>query len=931
MRRREIYELARVSRNGLFFMQPTNSTRKPNRRFLWVFALLVIILGALFWESFVPGYVEFSNDGPLGQQNAAYAGLPASLTGEWYDLNDIGSGRGACAPTLNTLIRWVLGPVGYSKFLVPVSMCILGLCAWTFFRQLKLTPLAALLGALAAALTSTFFSDACWGIASHATGAGMDFLALALVVSNAPDTPLWLRWTRLALAGMAVGVNVMEAADVGAIFSVFVAAFVLFHALVESGTAAAKWTRGVGRVAVIAVFALFIAAQAVVSLIGVGVHGLVGAEQSAKIKAQHWDFATQWSFPKAEALSIVVPGLFGYRLDSPAGANYWGAIGRDPSWDRYFANGDQGSPQGGLRFSGSGYYAGVLVLLVALWAIAQSLRRRNSVFSETQRRLLWFWTALLVICLPLSFGRFAPFYQLAYALPYFSTIRNPIKFLFVFDWALVVIFAYGIHGLSRRYLEVPATGSISPLRQLKNWWAKVRGFDRHWTSLCVLAIPVSLLAWLIYALEKPHLVAYLKTVGFSNEDVAEQIAGFSIAQVGWFILFLVLAVGLVTLILSGALAGKRAQGAGILLGALLVVDLARADLPWIVHWDYIQKYEVGSLDPVVAFLRQKPYEHRVAILPFKMPSEFSLFSELYGIEWSQQLFPYYDIQALDKIQMPREPANMEAYEAVLLADDTPVRHWELTNTRYLLGPAGFLGPLNDQLDPAQHRFRIVMRFDIAPKPGVENATQLSELTAVPNNNGKYALFEFTGALPRAKLYTHWEISRADPDEVEKWVKTVQSRVPQEWANALASFGTNDLATLYTLTRTNFDPMQTVLVATNLPAAGVTTNATNENSGTVEYKSYTPKDIVLDARAVAPSVLLLNDMYDPDWHVWVDGQSAPLLRCNFIMRGIYLTPGSHVVEFEYQPQLGPLYISLAAIGVGALLLGVLIVSTRRGRT
>ena len=134
------------------------------------------------------------------------------------------------------MIRWVAGPVGYAKFYAPIALFILGIGAWTFFRQLKLTPLAAILGALAAALSSTFFSDACWGVASHQIAFGMDFLALALIVSNSPATPWLVRWARLALAGFAVGINVVEAADIGAIFSLFVAAFALFQSLVEDGT-----------------------------------------------------------------------------------------------------------------------------------------------------------------------------------------------------------------------------------------------------------------------------------------------------------------------------------------------------------------------------------------------------------------------------------------------------------------------------------------------------------------------------------------------------------------------------------------------------------------------------------------------------------------------------------------------------------------------
>ena len=49
-----------------------------------------------------------------------------------------------------------------------------------------------------------------------------------------------------------------------------------------------------------------------------------------------------------------------------------------------------------------------------------------------------------------------------------------------------------------------------------------------------------------------------------------------------------------------------------------------------------------------------------------------------------------------------------------------------------------------------------------------------------------------------------------------------------------------------LASTNFDAWKTVLVSTPLPASPAI-NATNENSGTVEFKSYAPKDIVFNAQ------------------------------------------------------------------------------------
>ena len=456
-------------------------------------------------------------------------------------------------------------------------------------------------------------------------------------------------------------------------------AFVFFKALNEEGVPLVrKIFGGIGRVAVVAVFAVFLALQTVLALVGSAITGIVGTGQNAEAKLQHWDWATQWSLPKAETLGLVVPGLFGYKLDTPKdmmpmlqnaykGGEYWGGVGRDPAIDRYFDNGRQGEqPPGFMRFTGGGNYLGILVALLAAFAFAQSLRRENSPFTEMQKRLIWFWAVVVAGSLLLSWGRFAPvFYKLFYALPYASTIRNPAKFVLTLSWATVILFAYGVHILSRRYLEVPATSSSAASTRLINWWEKVRGFDRKWTLACAGTVGGSALAWLIYASQKPSLVKYLESVGFPDPSQAGEIAAFSIGQAGWFVLIFAAAVALCILILAGIFSGKRARLGGILLGALLIFDLGRANLPYIVHWDYAQKYEIGTLNPIVAFLKDKPYEHRVAYglpSPLSTPEPFQVFDELYRIEWAQQLFPYYNIQSLDIVQMSRMPADLAAFD-----------------------------------------------------------------------------------------------------------------------------------------------------------------------------------------------------------------------------------------------------------------------------
>ena len=659
----------------------------PSRLSLFIYPplLMLAILSVLFWRSFHPDFVHFANDGPLGQQAAAQSSLPEDFTGAWSDLNDVGSNSGSYPLTLFFMIRCALGAVGFSKFFAPLALFILGLGAWTFFRQLKLSPLAAILGALAAMLNSTFFASACWGVASQQTALGMDFLALALIVANTGETSWLIRWTRLALAGLCVGLNVMEAADIGAIYSMFIAAFVFYKTLTDGdGSAAVRVARGVGRVTVLALFAGFIAFQTVLSLVGTNIQGVAGTAQDAETKAQHWDWATQWSLPKKETLGLIIPGLFGYKMDTPrdmmpqvqsaySGGAYWGAVGRDPGLDRFLDAGGQGTPPSGfMRFTGGGNYSGILVLLLAAWAVAQSFRRKNSAFTDAQKKLIWFWTAVLAASLPLAWGRFAPFsktsdsmmfYGLLYHLPYFSTIRNPAKFLIFLAWALVILFAYGVHALNRRHLDGAAPKPSVLVSQLQFWWAKAAAFDRKWTFACAGLFGAGVLGWLIYSGEKNSLVQYLQTVGFGDEDSARQLATFSLAQLAWWLALFATAIALVTLVIAGYFNGPRARLGGVLLGAFLVFDLGRADLPYVIHWDYKQKYEIGALNPVLELLRTKPYEHRVVGLPFESRQPLRVYDNAFGgngiyrIEWTQHHFLYYNIQCLDVIQMSRLPRS----------------------------------------------------------------------------------------------------------------------------------------------------------------------------------------------------------------------------------------------------------------------------------
>jgi hypothetical protein len=829
------------------------SLPKSRSQLILVLCLFGFVVLAFFYQILAPGQVVFSNDGPVGQLASASHQLPARFTGCWEDL------------------QWLLRPVLFSKLYAPLSILILGLSAWVFFREMKLSAPACVLGGLAAMLHSTFFSVACWGIAAHTLTIAMTFLALAALT----DTTSPRRWMRTVLAGLCVGMGVAEGADVGALCSLFVALFLVCQAWITAGPRVKNLLIGGARLAVIAVCAALLAACAVSELVSNDIAGIAGTKQDAATRAEHWNWATQWSLPKSETLGILVPGLFGYRADSDDGSGYWGNIGRASEWTDYLEKRTQNPPADKyIRSSGSGFYSGVLVLMLAFWALVQSLWK-NSVFDSTQRKWIWFWAVVGVISLLFAFGHYAPFYRIIYALPYFSTIRNPIKFLYFMSMASLALFAFGLDGLWRCYLNRAASNQKE---------RRPGRFENLWLFGSILAAVLLVIAAIVYAANRDSLEQYLHSVQFNPSD-AHLIVTFSVRQVSFFVAFFAGAVVIVNLALRRILPSQ----AIVIFGLFLLVDFGFANFPWITMVNY---EEQNASNPILSSLQDKPYEHRVALLPIEASNGPSTLEQIYKGDWRVHQFPFYNIQTLDIVQLSRMPEDIKAFgKKFESAPSKFFRRFQLTNTRYLFCAASALKLVNDSLDPVERRFRIVERFNFTPRPGVVDVSKVWDLTVFPDINGLFAVVEFTAALPRAKLYSQWSVN----------------------TNASAAFEELD--------NPQFNPEQTVLVTGTAPEP-VKTPA--PDAGTVSITSYAPKRIELKADAATSAILLLNDRFDPNWKVLVDGQRQTLLRCNYLMRGVYLASGSHTIEFRFEPPIWPLCVSLATLAAGFVLVGFLFV-------
>jgi hypothetical protein len=179
--------------------------------------------------------------------------------------------------------------------------------------------------------------------------------------------------------------------------------------------------------------------------------------------------------------------------------------------------------------------------------------------------------------------------------------------------------------------------------------------------------------------------------------------------------------------------------------------------------------------------------------------------------------------------------------------------------------------------------------DVRQEPTRGEGSPFALVKQFPENN----VFEFAHPLPHGALYD----------------------------NVTLSSGAQ--ATLDTLTSPAFDVFRSAVVARgdvpNALAADVGRLARQKpsNARAATLRTYTATDVSYATEGTKPSLFFLSDTYYPGWKAFVDNRETPVLRTNYLFRGVVLGPGKHVVEFRYQPLTFRIGLVLCAGGLLAL--------------
>ena len=129
----------------------------------------------------------------------------------------------------------------------------------------------------------------------------------------------------------------------------------------------------------------------------------------------------------------------------------------------------------------------------------------------------------------------------------------------------------------------------------------------------------------------------------------------------------------------------------------------------------------------------------------------------------------------------------------------------------------------------------------------------------------------------------------------------RSVLPKGWLVPAVFVAAGPQETIETLQHPDFNPKEVAIVESTPPIAMLPPNvARSGNSGEVIIGRYEGEFIGVTTHVARNSLLVLGEKYYDGWSAYVDGKLTDIYRVDFILRGIYLTPGTHKVEFVFDP-------------------------------
>jgi len=749
------------------------------------------------------------------------------------------------------------------------TLALLAMAA--FLRELEISRPAALFGAVIYAWQGDVLSFIYPGHYGYVTS--WPFYALgAWAALRSTRTG---HWAYAVIGGVCCGtmVGLITNADRGGIASLLVGALFLAPLLRDR-----RSLRSLGHFALCVAVAGLVALAPLLALFKSNISSVTlgGASNRDEI----YKLVVQYSLGPAETLTYLAPGFFGWHINSPGEGLYWGWIGEWPDWETKH----EGQPNMNLAISTCGTIAALLALMGAIVVLPGRVLGTDRL-GERSRFYARVLLALGLLSLVLSWGQHInPVYRFLFDhLPLMDKWRNPLKWLELFNFALMPLAALGLDHLFGTLEADPAVRT-----------SRGRFLFFSGTALVLLLIG----GGITYALGEVARQHFLSE-GIDPETVVTMIDTMHGAL--FKAILLVVALMIVPFALWHADVLRRwsvinpwlqrlwvktlhAENLPLTL-ALMLAGLSTVQLGWVAE-QFIQGWSLRELtqsNPVLDVLRHEGDRVRCSVAVDDQTLNFLL----------QNQFAAMDISCLDISAASRYPVDLNMFFHAF--DNDHAALWFLAGVKNVVVPEAGLS-------------------DLRAKPEVMgNIDHVDGYTLVPTPSPdvpSHAFVVLKDYLAKATLVPDSEVLAHD-------------------------------ALLKRLTDPHWNPRESVLLsvagaeekhtARNGELASPNAlvfppaSATRADTDRVDLTTYTTTAIDLHVLSAKPAFVLVNDYYDPDWQVEVNGQPAPLWRGDYAMRAIAVPAGESTVALRYVAHYGPLPVTAVSLFSDGAMLAAWIVA------
>lgn len=804
-----------------------------------LFAFMILYI---FWDPFFSGKMLWSQDGaPIYTQTRP---TPTQYYQGFWESDGLGfHNRGNLFRPTSLSIFFLEGRVHlHHIFEILLNNLLLYLAAIYFLKGRGIHGSASYIAALGLA-----FSGYAFTLISAGHRGILQMMPLIVFMLGSVDRAVSRNsLIHFAWAGALAALGIIAQPDITLLFILLAGIYGIFLLLLKhSGKAFFRSLPGYGKGIVVG--ALFFAAFSSTSFTWLNKTIIPQREasrgQSAKEK---WIFSTNWSLPPEDVVEFIIPCIYGTEPNDSS-APYWGRLGQSYDWPW--------TGQGLRNFRQHTVYLGIVQVIFAFYALLWALRTPRSPPPPT----------------PAPATKRKQKKSPAPGKPVISKAPDPRRAWrpHIFFWSSVAfvttLLSFGRYfPLYRLFYELPVVSKIR---------CPVKFIHLTEVSLCMLA-GFGLFLFLgglgkKTATERPTLMRVLR--GFPVILISLGATVLAMIPVVLFSRYTLIAhwerLGMAGSadVMRGNMIGALIHGSLVLLGAgvfiwfiayrasastarrmtplalltLIAIDLAVTNRKFIHVRDMRPWYRPN---PIVDAIKTRPEPGRLSYLLSPSPSIF---------EWPYGNLYHHEIDVLQpRKSLGYMPKEDQTYFKTL--SPNVFRFCQLTNTRYIMGSAQNFAPY---LQFPQ--IEALFYFTMTPDKIIEQ---------IDSGMGPFVLLELKNALPRAAVYHAWEAME-----------------PGQALNLLAS--------------DTFDASTKLLVSPSAPDAPSIVEGTTTP---VDITSYAPGRVELKTTLTEAGILLLNDKYDPGWNARVNGESAEILRCNYLMRGVHLPPGEHTILFTFRP-------------------------------